>query len=223
MPGSIISRDECILPCALLIRLKTTAVINESLSFLCDELNRYLRQKLGLTPSDTAVAMFNISHIADTGSGGGVTAPANAFLSLVNIEEDRIVKQQENFVRRESGVAYQSPKLYLNLYVLFSVNDTKYDEALKKLSFIIQFFQYRNVFDPVNNPGLDERIEKLMVDMCSLSFEQLNHLWGTQGGKYMPSVLYKIRQVTINEDVVTSEAGYIREIQLNEKMKKPIS
>lgn len=198
-------------------------MINESLGFLCDELNRYLRQKLGLPPTDTAVAMFNISHLADTGSGGTVTTPANAFLSLVNIEEDRIVKQQEHVVRRDTGVAYQSPKLFLNLYVLFSVNDTRYDEALKKLSFIIQFFQYRNVFDPVNTPGLDERIEKLVVDMCSLTFEQLNHLWGTQGGKYMPSVLYKVRQIIINEDVVTSEAGFIREIQLNEKHKKASS
>ena len=142
---------------------------------------------------------------------------------MVNIEEDHIVKQQENFVRSQNGVIYQSPKLYLNLYVLFSVNDAKYDEALKKLSFIIQFFQYRNVFDPINNPGLDERIEKLVVDMCSLSFEQLNHLWGTLGGKYMPSVLYKIRQVTINEDATTSQAGFIKEIQINDKVKKAIS
>ena len=198
-------------------------MINESLGFLCDELNNYLRMKLGLAPTDTAVVLFNISHIADGNNAGGNAPVANAYLSLVNIEEDRIVKQQENFVRSQNGVIYQSPKLYLNLYVLFSVNDTKYDEALKKLSFIIQFFQYRNVFDPINNPGLDERIEKLVVDMCSLSFEQLNHLWGTQGGKYMPSVLYKIRQVTINEDATISQAGFIKEIQINDKVKKAIS
>ena len=179
--------------------------------------------KLGLGPSDVAVVLFNISHIGDGAQGGGSGPAANAFLSLVNIEEDRIVKQQENFVRNENGVKYKSPKIYLNLYILFSVNDSTYNEALKKLSFIIQFFQFKNVFDPVNNPGLDERIEKLIVDMCSLSFEQLNHLWGTQGGKYMPSVLYKVRQVMINEDATISSAGYIKEIQLNEKMKKPIS
>ena len=198
-------------------------MINESLGFLCDELNIYLRTKLGLGPNENAVVLYNISHIGDGAQGGANAPSANAFLSLVNIEEDRIIKQQDNFVRNEHGVTYKSPKLYLNLYILFSVNDSAYNEALKKLSFIIQFFQYRNVFDPISNPGLDERIEKLLVDMCSLSFEQLNHLWGTQGGKYMPSVLYKVRQVVINEDAPTSSAGFIKEIQLNDKTKNPIS
>ena len=198
-------------------------MINESLGFLCDELNIYLRAKLGLGPNEIAVVLYNISHIGDGAQGGPNAPAANAFLSLVNIEEDRIIKQQDNFVRNANGVTYKSPKLYLNLYILFSVNDAAYNEALKKLSFIIQFFQYRNVFDPINNPGLDERIEKLMVDMCSLSFEQLNHLWGTQGGKYMPSVLYKVRQVVINEDAAMSSAGFIKEIQLNDKTKNPVS
>lgn len=198
-------------------------MINESLSFLCDELNKYLRQKLGLGPADIAVVMFNISHLADGNNNGGNAPAANAYLSLVNVEEDRISKQQENYVRGTDGIRYQSPKLFLNLYVLFSVNEKTYDESLIKLSFITQFFQYNNVFDPLTTPGLDERIEKLIVDMCSLSFEQLNHLWGTQGGKYLPSVLYKIRQVTINENATTSEAGFIKEIHLNEKLKKAVS
>lgn len=198
-------------------------MINESLGFLCDELNRYLRQKLGLGPADIAVSMFNISHLADGNNNGGNAPAANAYLSLVNVEEDRISKQQENYVRGENGIRYQSPKLFLNLYVLFSVNEKTYEESLIKLSFITQFFQYNNVFDTLTTPGLDERIEKLIVDMCSLSFEQLNHLWGTQGGKYLPSVLYKIRQVTINENATTSEAGFIKEIQLNEKLKKAVS
>ena len=35
-------------------------------------------------------------------------------LSLVNMEEDRAAKQQEPFVRTDTGVTYKSPPLYLN-------------------------------------------------------------------------------------------------------------
>jgi hypothetical protein len=56
-----------------------------------------------------------------------------------------------------------------------------------------------------------------------MNFEQLNHLWGILGGKYLPSVLYKIRRVTVDEEATISEAGFIKEIQLNEKSKQPVS
>ena len=62
-----------------------------------------------------------------------------------------------------------------------------------------------------------------VVDLFSLNFEQVNHLWSTLGGKYMPSVLYKIRQVTIDENLTVSESGFIKTIQLNEKVITPVS
>jgi hypothetical protein len=62
-----------------------------------------------------------------------------------------------------------------------------------------------------------------MVDLYTMNFEQVNHLWSTLGGKYLPSALYKVRQVTLNENVTTSESSFIKEIQLNEKGKQPVS
>jgi Pvc16 N-terminal domain len=56
-----------------------------------------------------------------------------------------------------------------------------------------------------------------------MSFEQTNHLWSVLGGKYFPSVMYKVRQVTLNEDVTISESGFIKEVQLNDKMKTAVS
>lgn len=88
---------------------------------------------------------------------------------------------------------------------------------------VMQFFQANPVFDSLTSPNLDAKIEKLLVKMHSLSFEQLNHLWGVLGGKYMPSVLYKVTQVVIDEDATSGEAAYIKEIQIGEKMKKIVS
>ena len=56
-----------------------------------------------------------------------------------------------------------------------------------------------------------------------MNFEQVNHLWSTLGGKYLPSALYKVRQLTIFEDVEVSESGLIKEIELNGKGKQAVS
>lgn len=154
----------------------------------------------------------------------GVNSLANrAILSLVNVEEDRVAKQQENYIKTDSGLNYKNPPTYLNLYILFAVNRTEYTDSLKWLAYIIQFFQYQNVFTPVSHPALEEKTEKLIVDLYTLNFEQINHLWGTMGGKYIPSVLYKVRQITINEDAVVSGGGIITEISTNAKSKLVVS
>jgi hypothetical protein len=61
------------------------------------------------------------------------------------------------------------------------------------------------------------------VELHSLNFEQINHLWSVSGGKYLPSVMYKIRQVVIDEDAAVSESGFIKDIQFTEKSKTPVS
>jgi hypothetical protein len=106
---------------------------------------------------------------------------------------------------------------------LFSANRTGYPDALQHLSYILQFFQFQHVFTPITHPDLDPRIQKLIVDLCTLNFEQVNHLWSTLGGKYIPSVLYKVRQITIDEDITLSESGFIKEVQINDKVIQPVT
>jgi hypothetical protein len=144
-------------------------------------------------------------------------------ISLVNIEEDRVSKQQENYVKTDVSTKFKSPPLFLNLYLLISINRNNYAQSLTWLGHIMQFFQFQNVFTPVSHPALDPKIQKLIVELYSLNFEQINHLWSTLGGKYLPSVLYKVRQVTLDEDLVQSESGFIKEIGINEKLKQPVT
>jgi hypothetical protein len=131
---------------------------------------------------------------------------------LVNVEEERIPKNPENFQKTSSGVVYKNPKVFLNLYVLFISNKSDYEESLKNLSYIIQFFQSSNVFDGIRNPNLDPRIEKLISDLISMNFEQMNHLWGMLGGKYVPSVLYKVRTIAVDEGLQDGSGEFIKEI-----------
>ncbi len=41
--------------------------------------------------------------------------------------------------------------------------------------------------------------------MHTPGFEKMNHLWGYLGAKYLPSVMYKVRMITIQEARATDE------------------
>jgi len=197
-------------------------MIFETLSFLAAESNKYLNLKLGST-TDPRLKLGNVSRALDTTLTGKASLEDKALLSLVNIEEDRVAKQHENEFRSGSKAIYKNPPLLLNLYVLVSINKDDYPESLVLLGHIVQFFQYQNRFTPLTHPSLDSRIEKLTVELYTLSFEQVNHLWSVLGGKYLPSALYKVRQLTIDEDVELSETGLIKEIDLYAKGKQAVS
>ncbi len=191
-------------------------MINLTLDFLCREINQYLVRKMDLAPGSNAIVLFNVSQLGTDNNGGGGTQ-TNAFLTLVNIEEDRISKSQENFLRKDGRIIYQSPKVHLNLLLLFSVNLASYVESLKRLSLIIQFFQHQNVFSPITFPSMPEGVEELIVDLHTLSLQDMNNLWGILGSKYLPSVMYKMRMVTISEDFEQGEAGLITQISINDQ------
>lgn len=199
-------------------------MLRESFKFLSDELNKYFILKQVVSTDTPRVVLGNVARAYDTETLTGSEPISNrAILSLVNIEEDRVSKQQENFVKTDLNVKYKNPPLFLNLYMLVSVNRNDYGQSLIWLGHILQFFQFQNVFTPTTHPSLDSRILKLIVELYSINFEQINHLWSTLGGKYLPSVLYKVRQVTLDEDFTVSESGFIRKINLTEKLKLPVT
>ncbi len=201
-------------------------MIDQILDFLRSQVNNYLRVKLDpAPPSGDAIVLYNVAHLGDGGStsGNNGTPPTNAFITLVNIEENRILKSHDHTVRNGTSLSYKNPEIYLNLYVLFSAN-LAYSESLKRMSLIIRFFQHQPVFTPVAHPELSGfNVEKLQVELHSMSFEQLNHLWSILGGKYLPSVMYKVRQITIDEEAITGGGGLIKEIQTHSKTKLPLS
>jgi hypothetical protein len=200
-------------------------MIRESLQFFADELNKYLIQKAVASLDTPRVVLGNAARAFDTDTppAGYIQINNRAIISLVNIEEDRVSKQQENYTKTVTSVRYKNPPLFLNIYMLISMNRNNYGDSLTWLSHVLQFFQYQNVFTPISHPSLDSRVQKLVVELYTLNFEQVNHLWSTLGGKYLPSVMYKVRQLSVDEDVTVSESGFIKEIQLEEKVKQPVT
>jgi hypothetical protein len=173
-------------------------MISETLTFLSKEINKFLNQKLGAT-TDARLVLGNIARVGD-GDTGTNSLANKIVLSLINVEEDKVAKIRENFTRADSSVIYKNPPLLVNLYILIAANMNVYSDNLKMVTYIMQFFQAFNHFTPATHPGLDMRITQINADLFTLNFEQINHLWSTLGGKYLPSVMYKIRQISVEDD-----------------------
>ena len=122
---------------------------------------------------------------------------------------------------RDSGgqISYKSPPLNLNLYLLFTSTYTQYSTALKRLTQVLSFFQGKRQFTLRNSPLPQARLPSfleisLSLDLLSLSFEELNHLWGSLGGKQLPFAVYKCRLVSVGQDRILEGGAPIQEIEI---------
>jgi hypothetical protein len=199
-------------------------MIDAALSFLSDELNEYLKIKSS-DPDTTRIILSNVA--ISSGAGSGVGIPDNHLgMSLINIEEERVFKDQRTaFINSDGLTEHMNPDLRLNLYILISANyqdsiasdsSEDYKEGLKQLSYVISFFQSKNVFTNDNSPTLaDSSIQKLIIELYSYNFEQLNNFWSVLGTHYLPSVLYKVRVITFQEQALQDTALPIEKININ--------
>jgi len=186
-------------------------MIDKALEFLQTELNAYLDVRTGSTDS----GIMRVRLVPPIKADGQINFDSadNVYLSLAKVEEERMGKKQSPYPA-DYGPDHDStynPAIKLNLFLLFSAHFNDYKESLKYLYFIVAFFQRKNVFLQEEYEDLDPAIEKLILDLYSPTFEQQNHLWGTLGAKYQPSVLYKLRLLVIDEQVPTGNAPPILE------------
>jgi hypothetical protein len=178
-----------------------------------NELNSYLSVKI----SEPDRVMANNLVTQDGNIQGGIDD--KIVVSLVNTEEERIARDPNIYHKQPDGsLEIQKPETKLNLYILFTPYfPSDYNEALKMISLVIGFFQKKNRFTPANTPELNPKLKDLTLEMVTQNMEQINHLWSSLGAKYMPSVLYKMRLVSIVDDEIEGTGQPIQEIYINEK------
>jgi len=166
-------------------------MIQEALSCLAEEMNIYFRSKLKIN-EDKAV----VSGILNADGSLAIREENKVIITLVNVERET--------VKNSNVVPNTSQPVNINLYVLLSAyfSAVNYLEALRFLSFVIGYVQQKNVFTRSNTPQLDSNITKLVLEMENLSTEKMNNVWATLGAKYMPSVMYKMRMLTIDGSIV---------------------
>jgi hypothetical protein len=186
-------------------------MISAALSHMAHQLNQQFRINFQLA-EDVAV----VSNLVEL--DGSVTPNANnkLVLTLVNVEKDTVPYRPSGGVRGlDDRLLQNNAPLFLNLYVMVSANfgAGNYTEALKYISQAVAFFQMKPVLDQRNSPGLDRRIDRLVLDIENLPIPDLNNLWSLLGGRYLPSMFYKVRMVTVDAGAISGQLPFITDLQ----------
>jgi uncharacterized protein DUF4255 len=169
-------------------------VLDVALKFLVKELNTYLLARTGDTFGEV-----QLGRLVDDG-GKWTVKEDHLAAALINVEEERTFKSQTREVAFVDGRhVVLEPNLKLNLHVMFAAYFQQHDVALKYLSLVLTYFQSHPTFPRDSYPGLDPRIERVSADLQSLSFEQLNQVWAFIGGKQLPSLVYRVRMIVLQD------------------------
>lgn len=206
-------------------------MISHALTIVINELDKHLTDTYVLG-NPTKVELGNLAEGFVTGGD----SREKLILSMVNIKEEKTLKNLPNYSRNDItlNTVYENPPVFLNLQILITATHANYTNALLVLSRAIRFFQFKNVFtqdnvEPVsittNAPSnqLDQLESfKLIFDLYSPTMEEVNHLWGTLGGKQYPFVLYMLRMLDLKFKAVQSESGVITEIVRDYYHKDPV-
>jgi hypothetical protein len=77
------------------------------------------------------------------------------------------------------------------------------------------FMQARSLHTPTESPGLPAGIERLALELLSWTPEQLNQMWACFGAKHLPSVVYRLRMVTLQDSEPIGTGAPITTIAAN--------
>lgn len=139
------------------------------------------------------------------------------FITLVRSEEETSVKQPNAQLRTNAEGNkhyYVNPDVCLNLYILIS-SHAEYGLALQQINDTIYYLN--SIYRYQEDSNISDEIKKLSIELQSPTAEQWNSMWQTLGGKVVPSVLYKVRMITISAISSNKEAKLVEEVIVDEK------
>jgi hypothetical protein len=168
-------------------------MIYKALSCVAQDMSEFLKIKHAVL-DDRVI----LSGIVNQDGSLALREENRVVITLQNIERDFNAKNDIPAIKQRNGI-------HINLYLLFSLYfpGNNYIEALKFLSTLIEYFQQKSIITHSNTPTLDNGIDKLVFEMQNMTTEKQSNVWATLGAKYMPSVLYKMRMLTIDTNSIS--------------------
>ena len=189
-------------------------MLYESMHILKEQLDSYFSD-IGLNRTT------ELQNIALWESGKDEDSQLNEklIITLLRMEEEVTLKNSPHVKVNENKSEYLNPPLHLNLYLLIAANFKNYDTSLISISKVIEFFQGKKVFTSSNTVYNRDNVAfeilddfRFILEIYSPSFEELNNIWGTLGGRQMPSVIYKVQLIQIERDKKLAESQIITHI-----------
>ena len=186
-------------------------MIFNALQAVTNKLNDFIK-----TRYRTNEDLVELSNILEQDGSLTLKETNKLIVSLINIEREAVLNgYPRNYEKSAANQRISAPALSLNLYIIFIAlsSGKHYPNALKLLSSVIEFFQSNVIFDHHTTPQLNDSIEKLTFEIVNLDIQSLSQLWGALGGKYMPSIVYKVRMLTIDTMEIKGESPRVLETE----------
>jgi hypothetical protein len=191
-------------------------MIFEVIQIIAEQVNNYL-DEIGLEKS---VVTENIAFLESQNDTVASNLDDRVALTLINLDEEATLKNVPNHSVENSKTIYKNSIINLNLYILFSANRTIYINSLNDISKIIAFFQGKKLFTQTNTIYNRNNVAmanvgnfRFSVELYTPTFEELNYIWGTLGGKQLPSALYKVSMIQIERNIAQAEGQLIGNVK----------
>lgn len=190
-------------------------MIFEVIQIIAEQVNNYL-DEIGL---EKTVVPENIAFLEAQKNDIEDLFKDSVVLTLINLDEEATLKNFPNHTVKNDKTIYKNSIINLNLFLLFSANRDKYINSLNDISKIIEFFQGKKLFTQANtiynrNSSAMSNVDnfRFTVELYTPTFEELNYIWGTLGGKQLPSALYKVSMIQIERNIAQAEGQLIGEV-----------
>ncbi len=182
-------------------------MIDVSLDFVRKMLDQHLCNKYGL---ESNFVVLNNLVLPD----GSVPQKNNnkIVITMVTLENETSKQYYADKNPGPDRLAQINPAVWFNLDILISANFDEYSEALKFLTASIGFFQANTVMTRISYPTLPVGLTALKFEIENSSSGKMENIWMSLGAKYLPSIIYKIRQVYVQADQIESEIPLVQNI-----------
>ena len=195
-------------------------MIGDILNNIAKEVTEYVDSQVDFSSGKKSVVLAK-----PTNSKGELSIPSNSVcLALINIDEETSMRNPMITKRVEGTKVYtQTPGIMLNLSIVFIANfPNDYISELNYITKIIEFFQQKDTFTIGNTPSLKKQnrfFEQLVFKLSTTKLEEQHNVWNLLGIKYMPSVMYSVGKIVVQEDEKLSETKVVKRVKQDIKPK----
>ncbi|MDD5754264.1 MAG: DUF4255 domain-containing protein [Methylococcales bacterium] len=173
-------------------------MIQTALVFIKKKLDQYLVNSFKL---DESIAVLN--HLVGQDGSCPKKNQNKMVITLINLDYETF-KQFQNPSQRtkDNSIVKTNPAVQFNVDLLFTACFDDYEEALKFLTATIAFFQSNNSFNSKTTPDIPNGIKTLNFEIEKTSYFEIHNLWNAMGAKYQPSIIYKVRHISIQSSEI---------------------
>ncbi len=184
-------------------------MIGTLLNFIAESVNQDICRRLKLPSSANKV---QLSSIVDT-QGSILENDSNVLLlKLIGIEPAPIANSFPTRIQKGSGINREEfAPLSLNLRIILASYSRPglVREGLDMLTMGMSYFQEKKLWDIQNTPGLPKGVNRLVFEMEKLDIQELHQVWGAIGTNYLPSVMYTLKTIVINDQDIQDKISGI--------------